>query len=188
MILGAHSHSHFYRTPRALWIGVLSLCLLAPPVRADSESDVKAAYLVNFAKLVDWPASAFPSGKSALIIGIVGRGSTGDEIARAIAGTSANGHPIEARRVSAGDGGAMAACHVLFVLESERGDAVASAVQGRPVLVVGEAEDFARHGGAIGFAKEGGTLKFEANPKAAARNGLTVSAKLLRSARTVIDK
>ena len=149
---------------------------------------MKAAYLVNFAKLVDWPASAFSGGKNALIIGIVGRGSTGDEIARAITGTSANGHPIEARRVSPGDGGALAACHVLFVLESERGDAVVGAVLGRPVLVVGEAEDFARRGGAIGFTKEGGTLKFEANAKAAARNGLNLSAKLLRVARAVIDK
>ena len=161
--------------------------LLAPLTRGDSEFDVKAAYLVNFAKLVDWPATAFPSGRSALIIGVVGRGGAGDELARTVAGASANGRPIEVRRVSAGDGGALAACHLLFETESERAEAVINAVQGRPVLIVGEAEGFARRGGAIGFVKDGATVKFEANPKAAARNGLSISAKLLRVARGVVN-
>ncbi len=171
-----------------LSISLLLLWLLAPLACADSEYDVKAAYLVNFAKLVEWPASAFASGKSALIVGIVGRGGAGEDLARMISGASAGGRPIEVRRVSAGDTGALAACQVLFVTESERADAVIAAVQGRPVLVVGEAEGFAHRGGAIGFVKDGGTVKFEANPKAAARNGLTVSAKLLRVARTVVDR
>lgn len=149
---------------------------------------VKAAYLVNFAKLVEWPASAFPGGKGALVIGVVGRGAAGDELARTFSGASANGRPLEVRRVSSGDGGALAGCHMLFVTDSERAESVIAAVQGRPVLVVGEAEEFARRGGAIGFVKDGGTVKFEANPKAAARNGLTVSAKLLRVARGVIDR
>ncbi len=181
-------HSHFYRRKsHGLRLSLALLWLLAPLARADSEYDVKAAYLVNFAKLVDWPATAFSSGRSALIIGVVGRGGAGDELARTVAGASANGRPIEVRRVSAGDRGALAACHLLFVTESERAEAVISAVQGRPVLVVGEAEDFARQGGAIGFVKDGATVKFEANPKAAMRNGLSIGAKLLRVARSVVN-
>lgn len=158
-----------------------------PAARAGSETEVKAAYLLNFAKLVEWPGSAFSSGKSPLIIGVVGRDGASDELARTFSGASANGRPIEVRRVSSGDGAALAACHLLFVTESERGDAVISAVQGRPVLVVGEAQDFARRGGAIGFVKDGATVKFEANPKAGARNGLGISAKLLRVARSVVN-
>ena len=154
-------------------------------VRAESEAGVKAAYLVNFAKFVDWPAAAFSSGKAPLVIGIVGRDAVGDELLRAGNGVSANGHPIEVRRISAGDA---RDCHVVFIPESERGDAVIAATQGSPVLVVGEGDGFTRRGGALGFVKDGGSVKFEANPKAAARNGLTVSAKLLRSARAVIDK
>ena len=163
-----------------------ALCFLgAAPARAESEATVKAAYLLNFAKLVDWPASAFQGAQGALVIGVVGRDAVGDELARA--GASANGRKIEVRRVAAGDAGALAGCHLVFVPGSG-GEGVIGAVQGRPVLVVGEAENFARRGGALGFVKEGGTVKFEANPKAAARNGLIVSAKLLRVARGVIDK
>lgn len=174
------------RRPVLLLVAGLCLCG-APAARAQSEATVKAAYLVNFAKLVEWPASAF-GGKGTLVIGVVGRDPVGDEMARTAGGASASGHPIEVRRVSAGDGGALAACHLLYVPESERTDTVIAAVQGRPVLVVGEAENFVRRGGALGFVKDGGTVKFEANPRAAARNGLTVSAKLLRVAREVIDR
>ena len=170
------------------WVPWVAWIPCVPSARAESEATVKAAYLVNFAKLVEWPASAFSDGKSAFVIGIVGRGGAGGEIAQTVSGASANGHPIEVRRVSAGDGGTLAACHLVFVLEGERADGVLAAVQGRPVLVVGEGEDFARRGGAIGFVKDGGTVKFEANPKAVARNGLTVSAKLLRVARGVVDR
>lgn len=153
---------------------------------AESEATVKAAYLLNFAKLVEWPASAFTAGQP-LVLGVVGREGMAEELARVFAGASANGRSIEVRRVSAGDAGALLACHVVFVADGERGESVIVSVQGRPVLVVGEAENFARRGAALGFVKEAGSLKFEANPKAAARNGLTVSAKLLRVARGVIS-
>ena len=146
---------------------------------------MKAAYLVNFAKFVEWPASAFSSGKAPLVIGIVGRDPVGDELQRAGGGVSANGHPIEVRRIAAAEA---RECHLVFIPETERGDAVIAAVLGAPVLVVGEGEGFARRGGALGFVKDGGSVKFEANPKAAARNGLNVSAKLLRVARAVIEK
>ena len=163
----------------------LALLLGGGGARAESEASVKAAYLFNFAKFVEWPASAFSGGKAPLVIGIVGRDGVGDELLRVGNGVSANGHPIEVRRISAGEA---RDCHLVFIPESEHGDAVIAAAQGSPVLVVGEGENFVRRGGALGFVKDGGSVKFEANPKAAARNGLTVSAKLLRSARAVIDK
>lgn len=174
---------------RSTQLVVAVLCIFSTTLaRAESESSVKATYLLNFAKLVEWPSSAFSSSKAPLVLGVVGRGSTGDEVARAFSGASANGHPIEVRRVSASDSGALQDCHVLFVLESENSDGVIGAVRGRPVLVVGESENFAGRGGALGFVKVDGTLKFDANPKAASRNGVTVSSKLLRVARVVVER
>ena len=163
----------------------LALLLVAGTARAESEAGVKAAYLVNFAKFVEWPASAFSSGKAPLVIGIVGRDAVGDELQRAGGGVSANGHPVEVRRIAAAEA---RECHLVFIPESEHSDTVIAATQGSPVLVIGEGEGFTRRGGSLGFVKEGGTVKFDANPKAAARNGLNVSAKLLRVARAVIDK
>lgn len=169
-------------------VALLLLAVLGSVARADTEFEVKAAYLVNFAKLVEWPASAFPAGKGTLIVGVVGRGGVSEELGLAVSGASVGGRAIQVRHVSAADGAALAACHVVFVTEAERVEIVVAAVQGRPVLVVGESEDFVRRGGAIGFVKDGGTVKFEANPKAADRNGLSISAKLLRVARSVVDR
>lgn len=153
---------------------------------AETEATVKAAYLLNFAKVVEWPAGAFSPGQP-LVIGVVGRDPIADELARALNGASANGRKLEVRRVIGGDQEGMLSCHMVFVPASERDENVIGAVQGRPVLLVGEAENFVRRGGALGFVRDAGTLKFEANPKAASRNGLSVSAKLLRVARSVIN-
>ena len=169
---------------RRFFISFLATLLLRGSALAESEAGVKAAYLVNFAKFVEWPASAFSSAKAPLVIGIVGRDSVGDELLRA-GGVTASGHPVEVRRISLAEA---RECHLVFIPESERGDAIIATLQGSPVLVVGEGDGFTRRGGALGFVKDGGSVKFEANPKAAARNGLTVSAKLLRVARAVIDK
>ncbi len=179
------THTTASRMKRAL---LALLCLLAPLVRAESEYEVKAAYLINFAKLVQWPTASFAGEKSPLIIGIVGRSAISEELASLAPKATANGHPLEIRRVSANDSAALAACHVLFVAEAERAEPVFAAVQVRPVLVVGEAADFVRRGGALGFVKDEGTVKFEANQKAARRSGLTISAQLLKVARTVIER
>jgi hypothetical protein len=152
-----------------------------------SEASVKAAYLYNFAKLVDWPASAFDRAQAPIVIGVVGRDAVADELTRGFAKATVNGRPLEIRRVSAGNAGALRACHIVFVPESENADAIVAAVQGHPVLVVGEAEGFARRGGALAFVKVNETVKFEANPKAAARSGVAVSSKLLRVAQNVVN-
>ena len=154
---------------------------------AESEGGVKAAYLFNFAKLVEWPAAAFDGAKSPLVIGIVGRDVVADDLIRLYAHSTANGHPVEIRRVSASAARELRACHIVFIPQSENADGVIAAVQGAPVLVVGESDGFARRGGALAFVKQDGTLKFEANPKAAARHGVTVSSKLLRVARNVVE-
>ncbi len=173
---------------RFVVLSVLLVLSVLPAARAESEPSVKAAYLFNFAKFVEWPASAFASAQAPIVLGVVGRDAVGDELARTFAGTSANGHPVEVRRVAASDAAALRSCHLLFIPASERADAVLAAVQGHPVLVVGESENFARRGGALAFVKAEGTVKFEANPKAASRSGLTVSSKLLRVARGVVER
>ena len=178
---------HEMNTRLAALLALAAIVFAPAPLRAESETDVKAAYLFNFAKLIDWPASAFAGAKAPIVIGVVGRDSVGDELARNIAGATANGRPVEVRRVSAGDGAALRSCHVVFIPGADRGDGVITAVQGSPVLLVGESDGFARRGGAIGFVKVNDAVKFDVNPKAAARSGLNVSSKLLRVAREVIN-
>lgn len=184
-----HRLRHPWRRVFPSWKVLLALALLiAGTAHAESEAGVKAAYLFNFAKLAEWPAAAFESAKSPLVIGVVGRDAVSDDLMRRYARATANGRPVEIRRVSAGSPRELRACHIIFIPQSEDADGIISAVQGAPVLIVGESEGFARHGGALAFVKQEGTLKFEANPKAAARNGVTVSSRLLRVACSVVGK
>ncbi len=189
-----HSAHHSHRPWRRLlsrWKGIFASAFFtafAGTALAESEASVKAAYLFNFAKLAEWPAAAFDGAKSPLIIGVVGRDPITEELMRLFTRATANGHPLEIRRVSASSARELRACHIVFVPQSEDADGIIASVQGSPVLVVGESEGFARRGGALGFVKQGETLKFEANPKAAARNGVTVSSKLLRVAQSVVGK
>ncbi len=176
------------RASRFAFLVFAILALGADTARAASEATVKAAYLFNFAKLVEWPASAFDRAQAPLVIGVVGRDAVADELTRSFGKATANGRPLEIRRVSAGNAAALRACHIVFVPESENADGVIAAVQGHPVLVVGESEGFARRGGALAFVKVSENLKFEANPKAAARSGVTVSSKLLRVAQNVVER
>ena len=180
---------HPWRRVLFRWKVILALALMsAGSALAESEAGVKAAYLFNFAKLAEWPASAFDGAKSPLVIGVVGRDAVSDDLLHRYARATANGRPVEIRRVSAGSARELRACHIIFVPQSEDADGIIASVQGAPVLVVGESEGFARRGGALAFVKQEGTLKFEANPKAAARNGVTVSSRLLRVACNVVGK
>ena len=119
MIVPVKTKSHPRVRPRWLWL-LFATLLIGPLLSfacAESETTVKAAYLLNFAKLVEWPAAAFSPGQS-LVIGVVGRDSAAEELSRAFTGASANGRKIEVRHVTAGDAAALLVCHVIFVLES----------------------------------------------------------------------
>ena len=169
----------------AFRVGLALLWLLAPLARAESEYDVKAAYLFNFTSLVKWPASAFTSPQAPLVIGVVGRDPFSGGLDGALRGQKAGGHPIEVRHVGAGDSGALQRCHLVYVTASERVADVARVVQGRPVLVVGEVENAARSGGVIGFVKREQKIKIEINNEAARQLRLSISSDLLGIAKIV---
>jgi hypothetical protein len=154
---------------------------------AFDEYKVKAAFLFNFVRFVDWPAPAFDHPAAPIVLGIVGQDPFGDGIDRLVDGKTVNGRPLMVRRIrGAAD---VAGCHVLFVSGTDRVGAtkVLTAVHRAPVLTIGEAEGFADAGGIINFTREGRYVRFEINVNAASRAGLTLSSKLLRLARIVRD-
>jgi hypothetical protein len=168
---------------RWLALSWLLLLLAAGPVFGAGEYEVKAAHLPKFASYIQWPSSALPSGT--LVIGIVGRDPSGGTIEQALHGASVGGRRVEVRKISATDTTALRECAVLFIGASEEGRAadVLRQVQGRPVLTVGETEDFAVNGGMLQFILVDGQVRFIANPGAAERSGVKMDSNLLRLAR-----
>lgn len=153
-----------------------------------SEEDVKAAFLLNFARFVEWPPGAFPKADSPFVVSVLGKGGIGEPLDRALKDKTLNGRSFVVRRSeNAAD---LLGSHLVFISDSEkqRWAEHLAAFKGRPSLLVGDSAGFAELGGAVDFALEDRRLKLEINPDAAARSGLKVSSKLLQVARVVKDR
>lgn len=183
------------RTRRGLpALGLALACLLAAAApggraaaqgRQAQEYEVKAAYLYNFAKFVDWPGWAFPDEDAPVVLGVLGENPFGGAL-DALAGKAVKGRPLAVRRARRLDD--LGPVHVLFIADSERArlPVIFEALRGRPVLTVGEMPGFARQGGMINLISAEGSVRFEINRGETLRAGLEVSSKLLRLA-TLVD-
>jgi hypothetical protein len=151
-----------------------------------TEAQVKAAYVYNFVKYVEWPAGAFATAQSPVVLCV----AAGDGLRGAFAaidGKQAQGRALQLRRTVRPD--EFRSCHILFVPESEEraaGELLRKAGS-LPVLTVGEHDGFAAAGGVIGFVVRDDRVAFEINPDAAARADLRVSSRLLQLATIVRD-
>ena len=150
-----------------------------------SEYEVKAAFLYNFAKFVEWPSQAFAGSSAALRICLLGRDPFGDALDSIVLDKTVAGHPIV--RVQAPSPAEARACHVLFISRSEPETLkpILDRISDLPMLTVSESRDFLRLGGMINFVVEQDRVRFEINLDAAERHHLKLSSKLLAVARVV---
>jgi hypothetical protein len=150
-----------------------------------NEYEVKAAFLYNFARFVEWPNTVSPDPNGPLVIAILGKDPFGGEIDRFIEGKTVNGRRLVIKRFSSLE--AYEQCHILFVSSSERNNLlrILAAVRTRGVLTVSETDRFAQIGGIINFITIENRIRFEINQAAAARAGLKISSKLLSLGRVV---
>lgn len=149
-----------------------------------SEYQVKAAFLYNFAKFVEWPERAYSGPAANIVFCVMGEDPFGDDL-NVIKGKTVKEHKVAIKRIS-GDADAQT-CHILFISRSEEGrlEEALSALGKAPVLLVGDMERFARRGGMINFLMEKNRVTFEVNAEAAKKAGLSVSSQLLKLARQV---
>jgi hypothetical protein len=167
-------------TLAALILGVARL--VAQPAGKPTEYQVKAAYLYNFGRFVEWPAHADGDGFG---ICVIGRDPFGQTLDSAVAGQSINGRGVVTRRLP---GIAEAAgCRILFISASEDAQVnrILSTLQNTSVLTVSDMPRFTERGGMVQFIQDGNRVRFEINRAVAERAGLTLSSELLRVASAV---
>jgi hypothetical protein len=153
-----------------------------------SEYLIKAGFIYNFAKLVEWPATAFAQPESPIVIGILGDDPFGSTLDRIVADKKINGRGFAAKRLKwTRELKDLRDCNILFVSSSEREhmDSVVDAVKWLPVLTIGDVPGFARRGGIMNFTLEDNKIRFEVNVEAAKHADLTISSRLLTLARIV---
>ena len=153
-----------------------------------SEYLIKAGFIYNFAKLVEWPATAFAQPDSPIVIGILGDDPFGATLDRIVADKKINGRGFAVKRLKWGrDLKELKDCNILFVSSSEREhlDSLVDATKWLPILTIGDAPGFARRGGIINFTLEDNKVRFEVNVEAAKHADLTISSRLLTLAKIV---
>jgi hypothetical protein len=152
---------------------------------ASLEYKVKAAFLYNFAKFIEWPTNRFPEPDSPIIIGVVGEDPFGSILDDTVKGKTINGRPFLIRRLARGKD--LKQCHLLFMSRSLNQDIeiILAGLKSQSVLTVSEAEQFARRGGMIALLIVDNTVKFEINLDTTEAAGLKVSAKLASVARVI---
>jgi YfiR/HmsC-like len=170
-------------------LALLALTFTAREAAAQSgsfeEYEVKAAFLYNFAKFVEWPAASFPDAAAPLALCIHGPDPFGPFLDTLVQGEAIGGRRLVVERGRPAE--RLRGCHVLFVAraERERYAELLAGLEGASVLTVGEGPGFLTAGGLFRFVLEGGKVRFEANLPAIERSSLKVSSKLLRVARPV---
>ena len=168
---------------RANLITCLSLALLLLTAVAQesqpSEYQIKAAFLFNFAKFVEWPPSSFAGETAPLVIGILGDNPFGDARERTIHSKSINNHSLAIKQLHSL--GETTNCQVLFISVSEQNRLaeIISGLNGTSVLTVSETGGFSEAGGMINFVLENKKIRFQINNEAAKAARLKISSKLL---------
>lgn len=151
------------------------------------EYHVKAGFLFNFAKFVEWPRSALAPGTS-LRLGIVAPAEVYELMEKALSGKVVGERPLIVERITAAQvAGESPLPNIIFIhqdivrLLAELAftpQQLLARADNQPVLLVGESAGFAVSGGMIGFVQRGENLRFQVNLASAQRAGLKLSARL----------
>lgn len=166
---------------------LLGCCFtFATPGRAQdvgpTEYQIKAAFLYNFVKFVQWPTQAYAGPTSPIVIGVLGENMFGDELEKAIQDKVINHHPLQFKKFDSV--AEVTNCQVLFISASEKkGFAeILGALRGKSILTVGESSEFLRDGGMINFVIVDLRVRFQINNESARKAGLIISSDLLNLA------
>jgi len=176
---------------RRTGLGALLLMILAlflSPVARSQEvpaEQLKAAFLYNFVRFVDWPTNALGPDTQPLTIGVIGSDKFATELSNLLKDKKAHNHPLVVKKFTTPADAAT--CQVVFVADGDvrRAMQVAEATKEMSILLVGETEDFLKSGGMISIVQDEKQKKlgFDINQPAAEKCNLTISSHLLRLAR-----
>lgn len=176
-----------------LWVGAVLLAWIIAGetgvqiarAQAPSEYQVKAAFLLNFARFVDWPDGSAAGTHDSMSLCVVGDDPFRGILDETVKGKTVNGRDLVVERFKRGDDARD--CQIVFISasESRRLNPILESLKGASVLTVGETDGFAQRGGIINFVLEDNRVHFEINVEAAERARLKISSKLLSLAKII---
>lgn len=146
-----------------------------------TEYELKAAYLYNFGKFVNWPAAGAKQSGEEFVVCVLGQDPFGPVLDSTVAGEKVGGKAVTVKRINQRDGAA--ACRIIFISASEQ-PRLRQILMDAPAgtLTVSDIPDFLARGGMIQFVTRENKVRFEVNLTAAERAGLSLSSELLKVA------
>lgn len=165
-------------------LSALLPCALAADDTPLPEQQVKAAYILNFARYASWPPAILADPRAPLVVCMIGQ-DAGD-IARRLQSRAAGSHPLELRTITRNEEGD--ACHALYIGASEkaRQGALLARLRDQAILTIGDSTSFLADGGMINLMLVDGTIRFEVNLAAAKRSGMSLNPRVLALAERVL--
>lgn len=170
------------RATKLFAMSVIAFASVTTPAQSKDQK-VKAAFLLNFANYVEWPATTF-SDSNTFTIAVVGRDSLNGALESAMDGKSVGGRKVVVKHLRWDQD--LTRCQILLVPSGESGNyRKLESLKRSPVLTVGETLGFAQSVGIINFITDSSKVGFEINSKRGQTAGLDISSKLLRLAKVV---
>lgn len=173
---------------KILFLLIIGFMACTPCVCAEepefSEYEIKAGFIYNFAKFVEWPPEVSRDENKPLALCISGANPFGNSIA-AINNKTVQNRRLETRAL--GRSRDFKGCNIVFISSSEKEilPQLLEVLRNSPVLTIGDARDFAQNGVMINLVMDGNKVRFDINAESARRARISISSKLLKLARTI---
>lgn len=153
-----------------------------------TEHQVKAAFVFNFTKFVEWPAPAFRSSPNTINICLIGEDLFGKVLDETVKGQIVGGRGFAVRRLTQiprDD-----SCQVAFLggMDKRSAEQILAPIKSLPILTVVDNEDSGDPGAMIGFVVDDNKVRFNVNLDIAERAGVKLSSKLLKLAKQVRER
>src|SRR3954470_6707624 len=149
---------------RARLLGVIAaLCACAPALPAASEFQVKAVFLFNFARFVEWPAVTFVSADAPFVLCVYGEDPFGSDLNKVVQGETIAGRPMSVRRLR--EPRDVTQCQIVFIADSadRELESVLSTLEHRATLTVSDLEGAARRGTMVRMMNVNGKIRLRIN-------------------------
>jgi hypothetical protein len=142
-----------------------------------TDDELKAVYLTQFGKFVEWPTNKTSLTNAPFVIGVLGNRGVADELDKLAPKINVGGRAINIRRLAANAD--FSQCHILYIGRDADYAPILANLKPAGILLVGEHDRFAYRGGMINFVLDQKTVKFQANPRVATSAGLEIKSPLL---------
>lgn len=160
-------------------IGAMMPAYAQSELGVEREHEIKAAFIYNFAKFIEWPETQFTDAEAPLVLGILGSDPI-DAALDSLANKTVRGRQLTIQRIAAPEN--LSQCHMLYICKSEKPDLkqIIEHLGNQPILTISDIPDFNKTGGHINLVLRQNKIRFIINSAAAKKANLKISSRLLK--------